>query len=169
MSTILFPTAAIRPNILRKGIFLNGHEHTFDHLTMAIVGRFRIEVETDKGEHGWRIISAPTAQEVDHISTARPAHENEDVQALIDKANDEIQKFIEQFCFNVPANWKHKITGLDDVNMFLCNYAPRDEEGHLINVHAKDTKEYYEWITGWPKEITGTPNPLMRQMTKELT
>jgi hypothetical protein len=145
MTVINYPTAAIRPNILLKGIFLNGHEHTFDHLTMAVLGRFRIEVETDKGEHGWRIISAPTKE-----------------QAVSIHSNDDIQAFIDQFCFNVPANWKHKITGLDDINMFLCNYAPRDEDGRLVNTHAKDTHEYYEWITGWPKEITGKPNPLVR-------
>jgi len=139
MSVISYPTASIRPNILRKDEYIDGHEHTFDHLTMCQFGSFLIEVVTDRGEKGWRIIKAPTVEQLEAIYSA------DDIQALLD-----------QFCFNVPANWKHKITGLDKINMFLCNYAPRDEAGDMINVHAKDTREYYEWITGWPKTVDTT-------------
>jgi len=139
MTVINYPTASIRPNILRKGEYIDGHEHTFDHLTMAQVGAFRVEVTTDKGEKGWRIIKAPTPEQLSQIFSA------DDVQALLD-----------QFCFNVPANWKHKITGLDPINMFLCNYAPRNEAGEMVNTHAKDTREYYEWITGWPETVDTT-------------
>lgn len=132
-----FPSLTIRPNILKRGISVPGHEHTFDHLSLLAIGECRVDVTTDKGDRGYRNITAPTDAQLLAITDALDHT----------RSVDNVQALIEQFCFNVPANWTHKITGVAAVSMFLCCYAPRDEEGNAVNIHPENTRDYYEWIS----------------------
>lgn len=118
---IQFPTLALRPNVLyKKGDFIKGHTHNFDHVSMVVRGAVCVEVERPDGEKGKRYISAPDPRDRYHS--------------------------IDKCCFNVPAGWKHTITAMTDMVEFWCAYPPRDEQGEIKEKFAPT--DDYEWVCG---------------------
>jgi hypothetical protein len=118
---VKFPTLAMRPNVLqKKGDYIDGHTHTFDHVSMVVRGAVVVEVTRPDGWVGRRYINAPNPEDAWHS--------------------------IDRCCFNVPADWKHKITALTDLAEFWCAYVPRDEKGEIKE--RFDPADDYEWVCG---------------------